>query len=449
MKHPTLRLALGLLLLPAVTLAATAVPETHELRLDNGLKIIVREDHRAPVVAAQLWYKVGSSYEPPGESGLSHALEHMMFQGSSKVCPGHAFPIMERLGARINAFTNHDTTTYEYLMPRHALGVALEIMADQMSTAHLSPTAFEREIEVIKNERWQNVDDTPTELLDEKMRSIAFTTSGYRNSIVGWQHDLERMSVRQLQRWYATWYVPNNATLVVVGDVTFDEVKTLTHRYFAGLPSKELPEARPPLELNEPGERRISLRTSNEFPTLVMAFNVPSLATATSVQTAHTLSLLNELLGVGAGSRIFSQLKFQEERITRARSTYEAFNRGDGLLTIALDLDIHNNASLDDTQARLWVLLEALKNTPVSAQELDRARTRVLAKEVFARDSIEAQAHKLGTLESVGLSWRQQEQAQDLLKAVTPLDIQKAAQTYFVRERLSVALATPGESHHE
>ncbi|AMB84094.1 peptidase M16 [Pseudomonas agarici] len=448
MQQLTRHLALGLLLLPTVALAAP-IPDTHELRLDNGLKIVVREDHRAPIVAAQLWYKVGSSYESPGDSGLSHALEHMLFQGSSKVCPGQAFPIMERLGARINAFTNHDTTTYEYLMPRHALGVALEIMADQMSTAHLSPVAFKREIEVIKNERSQNVDDTPAELLDEKMRSIAFTTSGYRTSVVGWQHDLERMSVRQLQDWYATWYVPNNATLVVVGDVTSTEVETLARRYFAGVPSRELPETRQPLELNAPGERRITLRTRNEFPSLVMAFNVPSLTTATNPHTAYTLRLLNELLGVGPSSRIFSQLKFQEERITRARSTYEAFNRGDGLLTIAVDLDIQSNPSLDDIQARLWALLEALKKTPVSALELDRARTRVLAKEVFARDSVEAQAQKLGTLESVGLSWRQQEQEQDLLKAVTPLDIQKAAQTYFVPERLSVALAIPGESHDE
>ncbi|NWE24223.1 M16 family metallopeptidase [Pseudomonas gingeri] len=448
MKRPTIRFAFGLLLLPAVALAAPT-PDTHELRLDNGLKIIVREDHRAPVVAAQLWYKVGSSHEPPGESGLSHALEHMLFQGSSKVCPGHAFPIMERLGARINAFTNHDTTTYEYLMPRHALGVALEIMADQMSTAQLSPAAFQREIEVIKNERWQNVDDSPGELLDERMRAIAFGTSGYRTSTVGWQHDLERMSVQQLHRWYTAWYAPNNATLVVVGDVTAEEVETLARRYFADLPGRKLPEIRQPLELNEQGERRITLRTHNEFPSLLMAFNVPSLATAADPRSAHSLRLLNELLGVGAGSRIFSQLKFHEELITRAHSSYEAFNRGDGLLKIAVDLDIQGNPDPDDVQARLWALLEALQKTPVSAQELDRARTRVLAKGVFARDSVEAQAQKIGLLESVGLSWKLDTQEQDHLKAVTPLDIQKAAQTYFVRERLSVALAIPGGNHHE
>src|SRR5450830_70433 len=448
MKRPAPRCALGLLFLPVIALA-TPSPSTHELMLDNGLKIIVREDHRAPVVAAQLWYKVGSSHEPSGESGLSHALEHLLFQGSSKVCPGQAFEIMERLGARINAFTNHDSTTYEYLMPHHALGVALEIMADQMSSARLSPAAFRREIEVIKNERLQNVDDTPGALLDEKMRSIAFTTSGYRTSTVGWQHDLQRMNALQLQRWYARWYAPNNATLVVVGDITPGEVEAQARRYFADLPSRTLPETRSPLELNEPGERRIMVQTRNEFPSLIMAFNVPSLVTAADPRTAHTLRLLNELLGVGSGSRMFRELKFHEELVTRAHSRYEAFNRGDALLKIVVDLDTQKNPSLDDLQARLWQLLDELKRTPVSAQELERARTRMMARRVFALDSLENQAQKLGGLESAGLSWTLEEQEEAHLKAVTPLDIQHAAQTYFTRERLSVALASPGKIRHE
>jgi len=448
MKRPAPRRALGLLFLPVIALA-TPSPSTHELMLDNGLKIIVREDHRAPVVAAQLWYKVGSSHEPPGESGLSHALEHLLFQGSSKVCPGQAFQIMERLGARINAFTNHDATTYEYLMPRHALGVALEIMADQMGSAQLSPAAFRREIEVIKNERMQNVDDTPETLLDEKLRTIAFTTSGYRTSTIGWQHDLQRLNIQQLQRWYATWYAPNNATLVVVGDITPGEVEALARRHFADLPSRTLPATRRPLELNEPGERRIMLQTRNEFPSLIMAFNVPSLVTAANPHTAHTLRLLNELLGVGSGSRLFRELKFHEELVTRARSRYEAFNRGDALLKIVVDLDTLKNPSLDDLQTRLWQLLDELKRTPVSAQELERARTRMMARRVFALDSLENQAQKLGGLESVGLSWTLEEQEEEQLKAVTPQDIQHAAQTYFTHERLSVALASPGETHHE
>jgi len=448
MKRPSSRRALGLLFLPVIALA-TPSPSTHERMLANGLKIIVREDHRAPVVAAQLWYKVGSSHEPPGESGLSHALEHLLFQGSSKVCPGQAFEVMERLGARINAFTNHDSTTYEYLMPRHALGVALEIMADQMSTARLSPAAFRREIEVIKNERLQNVDDTPGTLLDEKMRSIAFTTSGYRTSTIGWLHDLQRMNALQLQRWYARWYAPNNATLVVVGDVTPGEVEALARRYFADLPGRTLPETKPPLELNEPGERRIMVQTRNEFPSLIMAFNVPSLVTAADPHTAHTLRLLNELLGVDSGSRIFRELKFHEELVTRAHSRYEAFNRGDALLKIVVDLDTQKNPSLDDLQVRLWQLLDELKRTPVSAQELERARTRMMARRVFALDSLENQAQKLGGLESAGLSWTLEEQEEAHLKAVTPLDIQHAAQTYFTRERLSVALASPGKIRHE
>ncbi|MEF9672506.1 insulinase family protein, partial [Pseudomonas sp. PCH446] len=204
-----------------------------------------------------------------------------------------------------------------------------------------------------------------------------------------------------------------------------------------------------PLELNEPGERRIRLQTRNEFPSLIMAFNVPSLATAADPRTAYTLRLLNELLGGGGGSRIFRQLKFREELITQAHSSYEAFSRGDTLLMIAVDLDTQKNPSLDDIQARLWQLLDEFKRTPVSAQELERARTRMMAQRVFARDSVENQAQKLGSLESVGLSWTLEEREQAQLKAVTPLDIQQAAQTYLTLERLSVALASPGETRHE
>jgi len=232
---------------------------THEFSLENGLKVIVREDHRAPVVVSQLWYKVGASYEAPGQTGLSHALEHMLFKGSKKVGPGELSRILRHLGAESNAFTNADVTVYFEEMARDYLGVAFELEADRMSCARLPDDEFIREIEVIKEERRLRIDDNAGAVAFERFKAIAYPASGYHTPTIGWMADLERMTIEELRRWYQTWYAPNNAILVVVGDVKLDEVKTLAWRYFGPIPRRDVPEAKKPLELAEPGERQITL----------------------------------------------------------------------------------------------------------------------------------------------------------------------------------------------
>ena len=211
-------LLLSTVLLPLSALAAEPQP-THEFRLDNGLKVIVREDHRAPVVVSQVWYKVGSSYETPGKTGLSHALEHMMFKGSNKVGPGEASLILRDLGAQENAFTSDDYTAYYQVLARDRLGVAFELEADRMASLRLPPEEFKREIEVIKEERRLRTDDQPMSKAYELFSAMAFPSSGYHTPTIGWMVDLERMSVGELRAWYEEWYAPNNATLVVVGSL--------------------------------------------------------------------------------------------------------------------------------------------------------------------------------------------------------------------------------------
>ena len=440
-------LLFGALYLPLVV-AADSQP-THEFMLDNGLKVIVREDHRAPVVVSQLWYKVGSSYESPGQTGLSHALEHMMFKGSGKLEAGEASRILRELGAEENAFTSDDYTAYYQVLARDRLAVAFELEADRLASLKLPADEFAREIEVIKEERRLRTDDKPSALAFERFKAMAYPASGYHTPTIGWMADLERMSVEELRRWYERWYVPNNATLVVVGDVTQAEVRELAERYFGPISSRPVPEAKRPLELDEPGERRLTLHVKTQVPSLIMAFNTPSLATSETPREIHALRLISALLDGGYSARLPQQLERGEELVTSASAWYDAYARGDSLFMLSATPNRQKDRSLEDVEAGLWKQLEQLKQSAPSQEELERVRAQVIAGLVYERDSISQQATTIGQLESVGLSWRLMDEELSALEAVTADDIQQAARHYFTRSRLSVAHVLPEETSDE
>ena len=440
-------LLFGALYLPLVV-AADSQP-THEFMLDNGLKVIVREDHRAPVVVSQLWYKVGSSYESPGQTGLSHALEHMMFKGSGKLEAGEASRILRELGAEENAFTSDDYTAYYQVLARDRLAVAFELEADRLASLKLPADEFAREIEVIKEERRLRTDDKPSALAFERFKAMAYPASGYHTPTIGWMADLERMSVEELRRWYERWYVPNNATLVVVGDVTQAEVRELAERYFGPISSRPVPEAKRPLELDEPGERRLTLHVKTQVPSLIMAFNTPSLATSETPREIHALRLISALLDGGYSARLPEQLERGEELVTSASAWYDAYARGDSLFVLSATPNRQKDRSLEDVEAGLWKQLEQLKQSAPSQEELERVRAQVIAGLVYERDSISQQATTIGQLESVGLSWRLMDEELSALEAVTADDIQQAARHYFTRSRLSVAHVLPEETSDE
>ena len=448
MKHPLAGLALGLMLQPLMALASSE-PSTHRFTLDNGLKVIVHEDHRAAVVHSQLWYRVGSSYEPPGQSGLSHALEHMVFKGSSKLCAGESDHIFQSLGVTDNASTQNDATVFFQTLPPHALSVALEVMADQMNTAHLSAAHWEGEREVIKSERSESVDNDLQQRSLELPRRLAFPTSASGSPVIGWMHDLERMQVDELKHWYHSWYAPNNATLVIVGDIDTQQVRTLATRYFGPIARRELPVIKPPLELAAPGERSIIQYIDHQIPNLSMAFNVPSLSTQTNPRSAPALELLSELLGGGDSSELKSKLWRGEELLISVGSHYSGISRGDELLTIAATLNLKKMKPLSEVQERIWAVIESLKNAPPSASDLERAQTRIIARHIFSRDDLQNRALYLGELDIAGLSPEQDEERLQTLKAITPQDIQHAAQTFLTHDRLTVSHVLPKESRHE
>ncbi len=441
-------LLLGTFCLPLAAFAADPQP-TSEFTLDNGLKVVVREDHRAPVVVSQIWYKVGSSYETPGQTGLSHALEHMMFKGSSKMGPGESSRVLRDLGAQENAFTSDDYTAYYQVMAKDRLPVAFELEADRMATLRLPPEEFTKEIEVIKEERRLRTDDQPSAKAFEAFKAMAYPASGYHTPTIGWMADLERMKVEELRHWYESWYVPNNATLVVVGDVNPDDVKALAQRFFGGIARRATPPAKIPLEVSEPGERQITLHVRTELPSLMLAFNVPSLATAKDPRGVQALRLITALLDGGYSARLSTQLERGSELVSGASASYDAFTRGDTLFMLSATPNTQKKKTLADVEKGLWGILDQLKDKPPTAAELERVRAEVIAGLVFGRDSISRQATTIGQLETVGLSWKLMDSELNDLNSVTPADIQTAARTYFTRERLSVAHVLPEEKAHD
>lgn len=442
-------LSLAVLVTFSSTAPANTAQNTHEFQLDNGLRVIVREDHRAPVVVSQLWYRVGSSHEPPGQTGISHALEHMMFKGSSKLEPGEASRLLGSLGAEENAFTSRDYTAYYQVLGNEHLAIALEMEADRMRSARLPEDEFLREMEVIKEERRLRVDDNPNSLAFERFMTQAYMASPYAQPVIGWMHDIERLTVDDLRAWYDTHYHPGNAILVIVGDVRLTDVRPLVQQYFGPIPAGPVPEQKAPLEIPGGAERFITQRLEVQLPSLALGFNVPSLSTAEEAWEVHALRLLSGILDGGYSARLASRLERGEAIATSASASYSAFNRGDSLFFLSGVPNQSRNISLEQLEAALWQEIDELKNTPPDAIELSRVKTQLIASDVYARDSITQQATQIGQFESVGLSWTLLDTDAAALEAITPEQISEVARRYLVRERLTRAHTLPANTAEE
>ncbi|HCB43703.1 MAG: peptidase M16 [Pseudomonadales bacterium] len=438
-----LRYLLLLLPLLAPLAHAEARQPTHSYTLDNGLQVIIREDHRAPVVVSQVWYKVGGVDEPPGQTGLSHALEHMMFKGSEHLEPGQASHLLSSLGASENAMTNRDYTAYYQMLSRDQLPVALELEAERMHLLTLPEDEFVKEIEVIKEERRMRVDDNPNGLAYERFLAQAYTANPYGQPVIGWMHDIERMGIDDLRAWYQQHYVPSNAVLVIVGDVYPETVKPLVERYFGAVPAGDAPEVRKPLELPAPGERSMTLHLDLQLPTLLMGFNVPSLNTVSEPWEVHALRLLGAVLDGGYSARLPSRLERGDAVATSVGTSYDAFTRGDSLFIFNGIPNEARNIDLPQLEEAIWKEIDELKQNPPNADELARVQAQVVAGLVYAQDSIMAQANRIGELEVVGLPWELVDEDTAALQAITPEQISEVARKYLTRERYTRSYNLP------
>ena len=438
MKHSGWLLLFALLLGVAPAQAAGSVAE---YTLANGMKVLVRPDRRAPVVVSEVWYRVGTSYEHGGITGISHALEHMMFKGTKRHPAGEFSRIIAGLGGRENAFTSRDYTAYFQLLPAAQLETAFRLEADRMRNLTLPADEFAREIAVVREERRLRTEDNPNGLTWEHFNATAWLNSPNGNPVIGWMSDLEHMTVDDLRAWYRTWYAPNNATLVVVGDVDPDAVFRLAKRHFGGVAKSDLPSPKPRIETPQRGERRITVKAPAETPWLVMGYKVPSLMTAAEAWEPYALSVLAAVLDGGASARLTARLVRGQEIAASAGASYSALGRLETLFTF--DAVPAPGRGLAAVEAALVAEIERIKDEPVEAAELERVKAQVVASEVYQRDSQYYQAMLLGMAESVGIGWRELETYVERIRAVTPEQVQAVARKYLVTDRRTVAVLDP------
>jgi len=450
-------LLIAVLFLPWVTFAkkapsqpAESNPSVHEYKLDNGLKLLVKQDKRAPIAVVQIWYRVGTSYEHEGITGLSHALEHMMFKGTKTHKSGQFEVILSENGARNNAFTSQDYTAYYEVLAKDRIEVALELEADRMRNLILDPEEFKKEIEVVKEERRMRTDDNPVSSTREQFNAIAFMNSPYRAPVIGWMVDLDTMKLDDLRDWYKKWYAPNNATLVIVGDVEPEKIKTLVDKYFAKIPKSELPEVKLRTEVKQFGERYLKVKLPAKVPSLRMGFKTPGMIDAIKALKGqpkvekwepYALEVLANILDGGNSARFAKNLIRGKEIAASAGAGYYGYGRLPNLLVIT------GIPAKDTTTAELQKSLlneiDILKKELVSEAELKRVKAQVVAGEVFERDSIQHMATLLGSLESVGLGHQYMDEYVPGVLAVTAEQIRDVAKKYLIEEHLTVAELIP------
>jgi len=421
--------------------ATSAETKVSEHVLGNGLKVLVKEDHRSPVAVSQVWYKVGSSYEPGGITGLSHMLEHMMFKGTDKHPAGEFSRIIAENGGEENAFTGTDYTAYFQTMEASRLAVSFELEADRMRNLHLLADELKKELQVVTEERRMRTDDNPQSKMQEHFNAMAYTNSPYKNPVIGWPADIANYTVEDLQAWYQRWYAPNNATLVVVGDVEPKAVFALAEKYFAPLKPSELKTLKPQAEVEQLGVRKMTVKIPAKLPYLLMGYKVPVLKTAEHEWEAYALEVLAGVLDGGSSARLASNL-------VRGKQIAVSAGAGYGLTSRLPELFM-----LEATPAEgknVWELESALKDEITKLQinliddeELKRIKAQVLASAVYERDSNFYQAMQLGMLETVGLGWKKVDEYVGKVNEVTAEQVRDVARKYLVEDKLSVAYLEP------
>ena len=434
-------LATALLSLLAATAAQVRAEPAREFVLANGMKVVVKEDRRAPTAVQMVWYKVGSIDELNGTTGVSHALEHMMFKGTKNHKVGEFSRLVAELGGQENAFTANDFTAYFQQIEKSHLEKVMALEADRMANLQFDAKEFAKEIRVIMEERRWRTDDQPMGLLNEALNAAAWTAHPYHHPVVGWMDDLQHMTVQDIAGWYRQWYAPNNATLVVAGDVDAQRVLALAKKYFGKIPSHPVPQGKPQNEPEQLGLRRVTVKAPAENPYVVMAWKVPALRNVEADQEAYALDVLSAVLDGYDNARLTANLIRTASQATAVGASYSGVARGPVLFT--LEGSPANGVSTEQLEGLLRAEVQRIASEGVSEQELQRVKTQLIASQVYKRDSVFGQAMEIGMMETTGLGQKNIDRIIDRLKSVTAPQVQAVAQKYFKDDTLTVATLVP------
>jgi len=403
---------------------------------------VVQEDHRAPVVVSQVWYRAGALDEVNGKTGVAHVLEHMMFKGTKAVPAGKFSRLIAAAGGKENAFTAQDQTTYFQQLEKSNLPLSMKLEADRMANLNLTDEEFAKEIKVVMEERRWRTEDKPQSKVNEQFNSTIYHVHPYGRPVVGWMNDLENMTAADAREWYKTWYAPNNATLVVVGDVNAQEVLKLAKQYFGPLKSQALPSRKPQVEPEQKGERRVVVKAQAKLPYVLMGFHVPSLQDAEKDVEPYALEILAGVLNGNASARLNQNLVRQSQIAVDVDAGYDMVQRGRQSIFV-LDATPSEGKSVAELEAAILNEIEKIKTGGVTEEELQRVKAQVIAADVYQRDSMFYQAMQIGNLETAGFSWRILKGYPAKLQAVTAEQVQAVAKKYFNKDNLTVATLDP------
>ena len=437
----TVALCLGLVAGASAQTAALSGPQlaVTEATLENGLRVLVQDDPRNPIVAVQVFYRVGSRNERPGATGLAHFLEHMMFKGTPTYGRGQISRLIEENGGRENAYTTKDVTSYYTNIAADKLDLVLRIEADRMRHLLLDAAEIDSERKVVMEERRMRSEDDPDGLVNEAMSSLAFVAHPYRWPIIGWMSDIARINRTELRAFYDTYYLPNNAIVVIAGDVRAPAALAMVRRHFAGVPRGPAP---PPVTAVEPpaiDERRLVVRREQaQLPVVNIAWHVPNHTSP----DAPALELLSTVLSSGRASRLYQKLVYEKRMVLGAGGDYSYFSLDPSLFWFyAAPLP---GQAPEAVEQALLAEIERLKQEVVPEEELARARNQIEASFVWEQDSVFSRASALGRFEMLG-SWRLFDDYLPRLRAVTAADLQRVARTYFALDRKNVSILLPLE----
>lgn len=415
---------------------------THETVLDNGLKVIVKEDHRSPTVAHMVWYRTGSIDETMGVTGVAHVLEHMMFKGTKILGPGDFSKKVAALGGRDNAFTSYDYTAYFQQIEKSHLQEVMRLESDRMHNLVLSEDEFKKEIQVVMEERRLRTDDRATGLLYEQFLATAFNSAPNRNPIIGWMEDLKNMTYLDAQNWYKKWYSPSNAVLVVVGDVNPQEVFALAKETYGQVPPKNIEARKLQGEPEQKGLKRFSLKAPAENEVIFMGWKVPKVLEGDiNVTEPWALEVLAGILDGNQNTRLNRILVKEKNISTGVGAGYSAIGRSEQLFMISATLAKGKTPTILEAEVKK-IIADIVKNG-VTPAELKRVKIAVTSAQIYKRDSVFGQAMEIGSAEIVGLSWQKIDATIDQIQAVTAAQVQAVAKKYLVDDRLTIGVLDP------
>ncbi len=430
-------LALALLAAPAQ--ARVFDPET--FTLDNGLQVVVIANKRAPIVTHMVWYKVGAADEAPGESGNAHFLEHLMFKGTKTLGPGEFSKIVALNGGRENAFTGQDFTGYYQTVARDRLEIVMRHEADRMTNLVLRDDIVLPERDVVLEERRSRVDNAPGAQLGEMMDAVLYLNHPYRLPVIGWEHEIRALNTETALAFYRRWYAPNNAILIVAGDVTGAEVRALAEKHYGPIPARAVPERRRVAEPPQHAARRVALESAQvRQPSLTLRYLAPSYGSGGGKQ-AYALQVLEEILDGGATSRLYRSLVVEQGLATSAGANYNPTGLDSG--TMSFYVSPRAEVPIERVEAALRAEIARLLEHGVDADEVAKAKKRLSASAVYARDSLSTAPNIFGRALTTGSSVADVEAWPERIEAVTAEDILAAARAVLRDESSVTGLLLP------